>query len=60
MSPEVGRAAFRLALFVVLLSLGSVLFAPPGSPGFIVAILSLGIGLVFLIVVIVTTRLWSR
>ncbi len=60
MSPEVGRAAFATALFLILLGFGLVLLTPRDSPAFIVSALSLIIGMLLLLVVVVVIRRFSR
>ncbi len=60
MSPQVGRAAFQLALFFVLLSLGVLLIVPRNSPAFVVSVLSAGIATVFLVAVVIVVRRSSR
>ncbi len=47
MSPELGRAAFRIAFFVTIVSVALLPVLKPGTAEFVVNVLSLGIGLVF-------------
>ncbi|MCX7623595.1 MAG: hypothetical protein RMK01_09130 [Thermomicrobium sp.] len=60
MSPEAGRAALASALFVTLLAAGLLLLLPRDSPEFVVALLSLVVGLAFLVVVIVVIHRFTR
>ncbi|NPA07096.1 MAG: hypothetical protein GXO54_06820 [Chloroflexi bacterium] len=59
MAPEVGQLVTRVALFIILLALLAVLWAPRGSAAFFVALLSLGVGLLLLLAVAVFAR-WAR
>lgn len=56
-SPELGKAAFRSALFIILVALGLLAVLSPGTPEFAVTVLSLGVGLLFLGVITVLVRL---
>jgi hypothetical protein len=60
LSPEIGRSAFRWAIFIVLVAVGLLATLRPGTPEFAVTLLTLLIGLVFLAVVIVSIRLMGR
>ena len=57
MSPDLGRAAFRIAFFVTLVSAVLLPFLKPGTAEFVVNVLSLGIGLVFIFVIAIFVRL---
>jgi len=48
MSPDAGQAWFRLGMFLALMSLVSLFFTQPGSAEFVVSVLALGVGLIFL------------
>lgn len=57
MSPGMGRAAFRIAFFVTLVSAVLLPFLKPGTAEFVVNVLSLGVGLVFIVVITFFARL---
>ncbi len=57
MSPGMGRAAFRIAFFVTLVSAVLMPFLKIGTAEFVVNVLSLGVGLVVSIVITVLARL---
>ena len=58
--PEMGKAAFRMSLFIIVPAFGMLLLLKPGSPQFAVTVFTLIIGLLFLSTVIVLVRLFSR
>jgi hypothetical protein len=58
--PELGKAAFRWALLIILLAAGLLLVLRPGSREFVITVFTLVIGLAFAGLVIVMTRLSSR
>ena len=45
LSPELGRAVFRMATFLVLVSLGLLLVLEPGSAEHVVTVVTLIVGL---------------
>ncbi|GAB4558931.1 MAG: hypothetical protein Kow0047_04420 [Anaerolineae bacterium] len=47
MDPQIGLMGFRIAVYVVLVSGGMLLFLKPGTAEFVISALSLGIGLLF-------------
>lgn len=47
MDPQIGRAGFRIAFYVAMVSGVMLLFLGPGTAEFIVAALSLLVGLLF-------------
>jgi hypothetical protein len=57
--PEVGKAALRLSLFIVVLAGGLLLFLAPGTPQFAITVFTLLIGVVFLGVVVLVVRVFS-
>ncbi len=59
-SPELGQAAFRIAVFLVVVSLGLLLFLDADSAEFIVALITLVIGLTFGAVIAIAARRQSR
>jgi hypothetical protein len=59
-SPEIGKAAFRMAIFVVLVAVGLLFALSPGTPEFAVTVLTLLIGVVFLAVVMLSIRFFGR
>jgi hypothetical protein len=50
------RAALAMALFLVLASSGLLIFQTPGTAEFVVTVLSLVVGLLFLAVVVFSIR----
>ncbi len=57
MNPDIGRAATRIALFLIVASLLAMRWIPRESAEFIVTVLVIGIGLVMLGIVALLTRL---
>ena len=60
LDPELGKAALRLGFFIVLLAGGLLLFLTPGSAQFAITVITLIIGVVFLGVVVLAVRVFSR
>jgi hypothetical protein len=60
LSPEVGRYAFRWAIFIVLSAVGLLATLRPGTPEFAITLLTLLIGLLFVGVLVVCIRLIGR
>jgi len=58
--PSLGKAAFSLALFIVLLAAGMLLLLDRSSPQFAITVFTLLIGLAFAGVVVVVVRRFSR
>ncbi len=56
MGPETGRAWFRIAVLITLLSAALVFFTQPGTAERIVSIVTLLIGLLFIGVIIILIR----
>lgn len=56
MDPQTGRAGFAAGLFVVVTSLMMLPFQDWDSASFIITVLTLGVGLVFLGVIIIAVR----
>jgi hypothetical protein len=56
MSPEAGKAALSMALFIVIASGALLLIQPPGTAEFVVTVLSLIVGLVFAGVAVLVVR----
>jgi hypothetical protein len=52
-----GRAFFRIAFFVTLVSAGLLPFLARGSAEFVVDVLALGMGLLFIAVIAIAVRL---
>jgi hypothetical protein len=48
MPPEMGRSFFRIAFFVTFVSAALLFFLTPGTADFVVDVLALGVGLVFM------------
>lgn len=59
-SPQMGRAGFRIAFFMTLVSLVLMFCLKPGSAEFVVAGVTLAVGLVFILLVAVAVRRQSR
>lgn len=60
MSPELGKAAFVWAVFIVLIS-GLLLWGTePGTPGFAISAIMLGLGVIFGVVVVLLVRFLGR
>jgi hypothetical protein len=59
-SPEIDKAAFRLALLIVVMAAGLLVSLRPGTPEFAVTVLTLLIGLIFVGVIVVFVRLMGR
>jgi uncharacterized membrane protein len=57
-NPETGRAFFRIAIFITLVSLVLLPFLTPGSAEFVVDVLSLAVGLVSIAIIAILAR-WS-
>lgn len=60
MSPQMGQAAFRLAIFVTFTALALLVFLRPGSAEFGVTVVTLAAGLIFIGLVVLMVRLFSR
>ena len=58
--PGVGKAAFSLSLFIILLAGGMLLFLDPASPEFAITVFTLLIGLTFTGVVVFVVRKFSQ
>jgi hypothetical protein len=57
--PSAGKAAFTLALFIILLAGGMLLFLDSASPQFAITVFTLFIGLVFAGAVALVVRRFS-
>ncbi|TLN24214.1 hypothetical protein FDZ74_03075 [bacterium] len=56
MSPQMGRTWFRVAFFITLMA-GLLLFLQtPGTAEFVITAFTLGLGLLFMVVIIVIAR----
>lgn len=56
MSPQMGRTWFRVAFFITLMA-GLLLFLQtPGTAEFVITVFTLGLGLLFMVVIIVIAR----
>jgi hypothetical protein len=60
LSPEIGRYAFRWAIFIVLVAVGLLATLRPGTPEFAVTLLTLLAGVLFLVVIVVCIRVIGR
>ena len=60
MSAEIGRAAFRWAIFIVLVAVGLLVTLQPGTPEFAITQLTLLIGLGFIGIIELFVKLSTR
>ena len=60
MSPRMGQTAFRAAFFVTFVSLVLLIFLRPGSAEFGVTVVTLVSGLIFVAMVVLMVRYFSR
>ncbi len=60
LDPQVGKAALQVSLFIVVLAGGMLLLLTPGTPQYAITVFTLIIGLVFLGLVVVVVRRFSR
>lgn len=60
LSPEFGRAGLMIGMFVALPSGALLLVLQPGSAEFIVSALTFGVGMLFLIGIVVLIRIGTR
>jgi hypothetical protein len=58
MTPDTGKAFFRIAVFITLVSLALLPFLKPGTAEFVVDVLTLAVGLVAIAIVTILAR-WS-
>lgn len=56
LSPEAGQMWFRIAFFIVALSAVLLFFQEPGSASFVFTVLSLVIGVIFVIILAILVR----
>lgn len=59
-SPELGKAAFRWAIFLVVVSGLLLLLVKPGTPQFVITVVMLAAGALFGAVVFVLVRIGAR
>ena len=55
-----GRAFFRIAFFVTIVSVGLLFFLTPGTAEFVVDVLALAVGLVFMTLIAILARWPAR
>ena len=60
MDPQIGRVTFKLAFFVTFVAAILLIFLEPGTAEFVVDIIALLVGLVFIGVIIFIVRKNSR
>lgn len=58
--PQVGQAAFRIAFMMVVLSGIMLFFLTPGTAEYIISVVTLILGLVFMGIVFVLVRVMGR
>lgn len=59
-SPEAGQMWFRIAFIIVALSVILLFSLPTDSEGFVISVLSLVVGLVFMLVLVILIRRSQR
>ncbi|MDY6875811.1 MAG: hypothetical protein SWK90_06360 [Chloroflexota bacterium] len=59
-NPQLGQAAFRIAFYITLVSAVLIFFLKPGSAEFVVAVITLFIGVVFISLITLAVRRSSR
>jgi hypothetical protein len=59
-SPQSGQMVFRIAFYITLVSAVLLFFLEPGSAEFVVAGITLLIGLVFVVLIALLVRRFSR
>ena len=59
-SPQLGQAIFRIAFYITLVPAALMLFLEPDSAEFVVAGVTLLIGLVFIALIVLIVRRFSR
>ncbi len=57
MSPKLGQAWFRIAIFLIVGSGLLLLFQQPGTAEFVVTTCSLGVGLLMLLLIVLAVKL---
>ncbi len=60
MDPQVGRAGLRLAMFMIVMAGGMLLFLHPGTAEFAITVFTLLIGLLFAAIVVAFVTLLPR
>jgi len=60
MTPELLKGFYRIAIFVLGVSLALLFVVKPGSAAFVVTLMSIGVGLLLLVAVILTSRYLNR
>jgi preprotein translocase subunit Sss1 len=60
MNEKMGKSALQMAVFVLLTSAALLFFQTPGTAEFVVTVLSLGVGIVFVGVVVFVMKRLSR
>lgn len=58
--PELGKAGFLIGIFVTLVSGGLLLVVDRNSAEFTISLLTFGIGVLFLVLIVVLIRLGTR
>lgn len=60
MDPQIGLAGLRIALFLILVAGGMLLFLEPGTPEFSITVVTLLIGLIFAGIIVLLVRIVGR
>ena len=58
--PDLGKAALRMSLFIIVGAVGMLPFMARGSPQFAITVITLLIGLIFFVAVVGLVRWFSR
>ncbi len=56
MDPQTGRAGIAAALFMIITSVMVIPFQDPDSASFVLSVMTLGIGIIFFIILVVVIR----
>lgn len=59
-SPQLGKLAFSWAMVLILLAGGLLFIVKPGSPQFVITVMTLGLGVAFLGIVILVVKIFGR
>lgn len=60
MDPQLGKAGFRIASFLILSAGGLLLFLKPGTAEFSITVFTLAIGVIFAVLVVAFVRFVGR
>ncbi len=60
MTPELLKGFYRIAVFVLVVSIALLFVVKPDTAEFVVTLMSIGIGAILLVLVILTSRYFNR